>query len=211
MKFLVLGATGATGSLLVQRALFDGHELVAYVRTPAKMTPREGLTVVEGDVRDADALAEAMRGTDGVISALGYSTMTPGDLITDSTRAIVQAAERSGTRRVVILSAFGVGDSLAKASTIARIMYSTGGKAIYADKAVGERILITSDLDWTLAYPVRLTNKPATGKARVIDLEELTRLPGMPKIPRADVAEFLLRAAVDDTWSRRTAVLTTGH
>jgi len=94
------------------------------------------------------------------------------------------------------------------ARSVSRLMYSTGGKAIYADKAVGESILTSSDLDWTLAYPVRLTNKPATGKARVIDLADLTRLPGMPTIPRADVAAFLLRAAVDDTWSRRTAVLT---
>jgi hypothetical protein len=33
----------------------------------------------------------------------------------------------------------------------------------------------------------------------------------VPKIPRADVAAFLLSAAVEDTWSRRTAVLTTGR
>lgn len=211
MKLLVLGATGVTGGLLVERALADGHELIAYVRNPAKLAPREGLAVVVGDVRDADALTEAMRGRDGVISALGYSTMVPGDLIADSTRAIVQAAERSGTRRVVILSAFGVGDSLAKASTIARLMYSTGGKAIYADKAVGERILTSSDLDWTLAYPVRLTNRPPSGKARAIDLADLTRIPGMPKISRADVAAFLLGAAVDGAWSRRTAVLTTNR
>lgn len=209
MKFLTLGATGNTGGLFVRQALAAGHDVVAYVRDPAKLAPRERLTSVVGDVRDADALAEAMRGTDAVVSALGYSTMVPGDLIAESTRAIVAAAQRSGVRRVVILSAFGVGDSLAKASTMARMMYRTGGKAIYADKAAGERVLTTSDLDWTLAYPVRLTNKPPAGTVRVIDLADLTRLPGMPKIARADVAAFLLAAATDDTWSRRTAVLTT--
>ena len=149
-----------------------------------------------------------MLGTDGLISALGYSSAKPGDLIAESTLAIVQAAHHSGVRRVVILPAFGVGESLAKASAIARLMYSTGGKAIFADKAIGERILTGSDLDWTLAYPVRPTNKPATGKPSVVDLDEVTRISGMPSIPRADVAAFLLKAALDDTWSRRTAVLT---
>lgn len=105
------------------------------------------------------------------------------------------------------MSAFGVGDSLPKASALARLMYSSGGRAIYADKAAGERILTSSDLDWTLAYPVLLTSKPKSGKYQAIDLADLTRVPGMPRISRADVAAFLLSAAKDDSWSRRTAVL----
>ncbi len=105
------------------------------------------------------------------------------------------------------MSAFGVGDSLPKASAIARLMYSSGGKAIFADKAAGERFLTSSDLDWTVAYPVLLTNKPRSGRYRAIDLAELTRLPGMPRISRADDAAFLLSAAREGSWSRRTAVL----
>lgn len=55
-----------------------------------------------------------------------------------------------------------------------------------------------------------LTGKPATGTARAVDLAALDRLPGLPRISRADVAAFLLEAAVNGSWSRRTAVLTTG-
>jgi putative NADH-flavin reductase len=212
MKFLLLGATGATGTLFVERATTAGHEVVAFVRDASKITPADRLTVVEGDVRDAHALAEAIRGTDAVISTLGLGkTKDPGNLIADTTRALVRAAEDSGTKRVLVMSAFGVGDSLAKASAFARVLYNSGGKATFADKAAGERILTASGLDWTLAYPVLLTNKPAAGDVHAVDLTALDRLPGLPRISRADVAAFLLEAAVEGSWSRRTAVLTAGR
>ncbi|MFH0176480.1 NAD(P)-dependent oxidoreductase [Streptomyces cacaoi] len=212
MKFLVLGATGTTGTLFVERATAAGHEVVAFVRDASKLAPGDRLTVVEGDVRDARALAEAMRGTDAVVSTLGLGKVKdPGNLIADTTRALVRAAEETGTKRVLIMSAFGVGESLAKASAFARFLYNSGGRATFADKIAGERILTASGLDWTLAYPVLLTNKPATGDVRAVDLTALDRLPGLPRISRADVAAFLLDAAVEGSWSRRTAVLTTGR
>jgi uncharacterized protein YbjT (DUF2867 family) len=38
MKLAIFGATGRTGRPLVQQALEAGHEVVALVRTPAKLT-----------------------------------------------------------------------------------------------------------------------------------------------------------------------------
>lgn len=97
-----------SGSNTLQAAA-AGHDVTAYLREPGRLTPRPRLTTTAGDVRDAGILAQAMHGTDVVVSTLGIGkAQDPGDLITDSTRAIVQAAERSGTQRVVIMSAFGV-------------------------------------------------------------------------------------------------------
>ena len=50
MKLAIFGATGRTGKPLVKQALEAGHEVVALVRTPAKMPlPSDRLTVVQGD------------------------------------------------------------------------------------------------------------------------------------------------------------------
>jgi uncharacterized protein YbjT (DUF2867 family) len=194
----------------VDAAVAAGHEVVAFVRDPAVLAPRAGVTAVAGDVRDAGDLATAMDGADAVVSTLGIGrSRKPDSLILDSTRAIVEAAERTGVRRVVIMSAFGVGASLPKASWIARLIYNSGGKATFADKAAGEQLLTASRLEWALAYPVLLTTGPASGRLHAIDLDELDRLPGMPRISRADVVPFLLDAAVTGAWARRTAVLTT--
>jgi uncharacterized protein YbjT (DUF2867 family) len=210
MRFLLLGATGATGRLLTRQALEAGHEIVAFVRDPASITAEPGLTVVAGDVRSADDLAGAMRGTDAVISTLGLGrSTTPNSLIADTARALVAAASAAGVDRIVLLSAFGVGDSLATASWLARQMFR-GGRATFADKAEGEAVLAASPLDVTVVYPGLLTNAPATHAVEATALADVTRVPGLPRIPRADVAAFLLAAAQTGDWSRTTVVITTG-
>ena len=57
-----------------------------------------------------------------------------------------------------------------------------------------ERVLGESQLDWTIVRPPRLTDKPYTGKYRVRE----GHLPRFGfKISRADVADFMIKAADD--------------
>lgn len=72
MKLLVFGATGGTGSRLVQQALQQGHVVTAFVRDPAKIRfSHERLRVVRGDILDENSIDAAMAGQEGVLSALG--------------------------------------------------------------------------------------------------------------------------------------------
>lgn len=72
MKLLVFGATGGTGSRLVEQALQQGHEVTAFARDPAKIhVKHDNLRVVTGDVLDRDSVNAAVKGQDGVLSALG--------------------------------------------------------------------------------------------------------------------------------------------
>lgn len=211
MKICVLGATGVTGGLYVETALGAQDTVTAVVRSPGAIVPRAGLTVVPGDVVNTDALGSAMAGADAVVSLLGLRSGKPNGFSERAVSSIVAAAERSGVGRVLVMSAFGVGPSAEKASTLARLMYKTGAKAIYADKAAGERVLTSSSLTWTLAYPVLLTDGRTAGGLRAIDLDRLDRLSGLPKVARGDVADFLHSAITDERWFRRTAVLTNGR
>ena len=68
----------------------------------------------------------------------------------------------------------------------------------------GEDYLRGSSLDWTLVYPVLLTNGPRTGKYRV---GERLDLHGMPTISRADVAELILTQLLDTTYRKKVAVI----
>ncbi len=208
MKLFVLGATGATGKLFVEQAVAAGHTVTAFVRNPQGMpgaTP--AVTVVPGRVDDVDGLAAALAGHDAIVSTLGngrggrYKT-----LILDSTTALIEAAERAGVKRAVVLSAFGVGESLPKASLTAKLVYRTMLAQVFTDKARGEALLSSSDLKWTLAYPVTLSDKPMGGFLASV-LSETPKVRGIPKIPRADVAAFLLEAAERNDYMRETVVL----
>jgi uncharacterized protein YbjT (DUF2867 family) len=207
MKFLVLGATGATGALFVEAAIAAGHEVTALARNPDKLAERHGLRRIGGDARDADALTRAADGVDALVSTLGVGrTRTPNDLILDTTRAVLAMAGQTGLQRVVFQSAFGVGASYPKASVPIRLGYHLA-PAVFLDKAAGEKLLIASELDWTIVYPGILTNGPRSGNVTATDLAELDRLHGLPRISRADVAEFLLEAASGNKWKRRVAVI----
>ncbi|HKW45974.1 MAG TPA: SDR family oxidoreductase [Gemmatimonadaceae bacterium] len=72
MKLLVFGATGGTGSRLVQQALEQGHVVTAFARDPRKIRlSHDNLRVVRGDILNKDSVEAAIAGQDGVVSALG--------------------------------------------------------------------------------------------------------------------------------------------
>jgi putative NADH-flavin reductase len=207
MKLLVLGATGRTGVLFVKKALDEGHQVTAFVRrADTAVDPRA--QVVSGDVTDSAVIATVARGHDAVISTLGAKNAreTPA-LITDTVRAVIASAKTSGVDRFVIVSAFGVGDSLAKASFLASLIFRTALRKKYADKAASEVLLRASDLKWTLEYPGALNNKDNTRYA-AIALDEVTKLPVFPSTSRTNVADFLLHSAVEETFIRQIAVVT---
>jgi len=207
MNVLVFGATGPTGSLVAQQALERGHSVTAFVRDPAGLALRhERLRVVTGDTtRDASAIAEAMRGEEAVVSALGRrTTLKSGHLIERSLRLIVPAMAGAGVRRLMLLSAFGVGDSYREAPLVPRIMYRVLLSDIFADKKAGEDLVRQSGLDWTFVYPVLLTDGPLTGRYRA---DEHLELHGLPKISRADVAHFIANELEQGAYVRKTAVL----
>lgn len=207
MKLLVLGATGRTGAIFVRKALDQGHQVTALVRRPGATVDRRA-QIVSGDVTDSAALAAAARGHDAVVSTLGVKSAreTP-TLITDTVRALIASAKTSGVDRLVIVSAFGVGDSLAKASFLVAPIFRTVLRKTYADKAASEVLLRASDLRWTLEYPGALNDGRST-RYTAAALEDVTRLPLYPSTSRANVADFLLRSAVEGTFVRQIAVVT---
>jgi uncharacterized protein YbjT (DUF2867 family) len=207
MKFLVLGATGGTGVAFVKKALEQGHQITALVRRAnANVDPRA--QIVSGDVTNAATIATAARGHDAIISTLGAKNIreTP-TLMTDIVRAVIASAKVSGVDRFVMVSAFGVGESLAKASFLAGLIFRTGLRTKYADKAAADVLVRASNLKWTLEYPGALNNLDSTRYTATV-LEDVTRLPILPSTSRANVAEFLLDSAVDGTFIRQIVVVT---
>jgi uncharacterized protein YbjT (DUF2867 family) len=206
MKLLILGGTGPTGQQVVMQAIAKGHDVTALVRTPSKLALTSGnLKVVKGDVLDKTTLLKALEGQDALVSALGVGkTLRPHHLIENAMATIVQAMSSAGVKRIVFLSAFGVGESFSNANLLQKLIFRLPLKAIYADKAKGDSMLKESPLDWTIVRPVVLTNGPTTVKYQA---GEVLPMKGMPAISRADVADFMLRQLSEDTYLRKCPVI----
>jgi putative NADH-flavin reductase len=195
--FFLLGGSGRTGGHIIDYALSKGHTVTALVRDPAKLTSRAGLTVVQGTPVNRGDVDGAIDGADAVIVALNSTRrsdtpwakpVSPPRLMADSVANATGAMAARGIRRIVVVSAFGVGDSLSAAALPLRWMFTrTNLKYTYADHNLLDAEIRDADTDWTLLRPAALNNKASTGKIAVTDVHG-------PKpsfsISRAAVAQF---------------------
>jgi len=192
-RIVVLGATGATGRLVVSAALRRRHEVTALVRRTGSLDPTPGLREVRwSDVGDAPTLASALEGADAVISALGGAATGPTSVCTDAMTVTVPALQRAGVDRLVVVSAHGVAESRDRSLFSLAVWAGVSGKM--RDKEAMEPIVTTSGLDWTIVRPPMLKDTPVVGTYRVG--------PDVPvhlwtSIGRTDLADFLVREVED--------------
>jgi putative NADH-flavin reductase len=190
MRLFVLGATGGIGRQLVDQSLQRRHHVTAFVRSPQNLgTPRNGLTVIQGDVRDAGAMSAALAGHDAVLSTLGPPGPAPNTITSESARATVKAMQTTGVHRILVV---GVAALFPDIGVFGRLLRSTLLRNVADDSAEMERIVKASGLDWTIVRPPRLTNGPRRERYGLA----VDHLPdgagGNATVSRADVAHFML-------------------
>jgi uncharacterized protein YbjT (DUF2867 family) len=202
MIILVLGANGETGMHVVEQAVAAGDRVIALVRgenVNVGLT-RDGVDLIHGDATSALDLAKTMAGADVVISTIGGRGPS---IMSDAVHAIIDGAHQTGMRRVVLMSSFAVERD--RLGPLTKLMSNlTMGTAI-ADKTASERLLRSSDLEWTIVYATVLTNKPASGTSRIVPDDK--RLSLTHTVSRADVASWLLKAARDPSFVRREVTI----
>ena len=163
MKLFVIGATGRTGREIFKQALARGHHVTAFVRSPESITLKnERLTVLKGNAMDENQLFNAMQNHDAVLSALGpRKPFKPSSLLHDSALAITRAMNRSGVKRLLVLSA------AAHFPGIPNRIVSLILRNHMRDSRAMEQVVQASGLDWTIARPPRLTEEDyATYRSR---------------------------------------------
>jgi putative NADH-flavin reductase len=190
MRLFILGATGGIGQHLLRIGLERGHELTAYVRSPHKIPRLRGpVTIVQGDLFDAGAMARSLAGHDAVLSAFGPTTIRTTTLRGDFGRTLASAMREGGVRRVQLVSAAFLFQSI---GMLGALLKPTVFRFMAPDMADMEREIMKDDLEWTVLRPPRLTDGPPTRSYRVADGE----LPASGYvISRADVADFMAHEA----------------
>lgn len=110
MKILVTGATGKVGSRLAKRLAQRGDHVRALVRDEARAADlREArIELVQGDLREVDSLAAAVRGVDAVVHCAAFfrgATPEEAHAVNDfGTRNLGSAARAASVMRFIFTS-----------------------------------------------------------------------------------------------------------
>lgn len=206
MNVAIFGSTGKTGIELVKQALEQGHSVTAFVRDPARLAvENENLTVVTGDVFNPSSVVKAIEGQDAVICALGAgSDLKKTTVRTTGTINIINSMQKNNIKRLIVVTAMGVGESWNTLSFFNKFFFATLLRSSRDDHETQEAAVKESGLDWTIVRPSGLTETPRTG---IYDVGE-NILATTSKIARADVADLIIKEVEENALIGKAVTIT---
>nr|VWP02567.1 Kinesin motor protein [Ganoderma boninense] len=173
MHILVLGGTGPCGIQLIQQSLELNYTVVVYARSPQKLpaeiSANPSVTIVQGELTDAEKLSSAMQGVHAVLSALGPA-VTNGPFHPSNTplahayALIIETMKQQNVKRLIALGTLSMKDEHDKFSLVVAGMVTavaTLARSAYKDVvAIGETIRAADpqELVWTIARVPLLTD-----------------------------------------------------
>lgn len=211
----VLGATGRTGSLVVEALRRGGMATPLALTRSGRWTPptvpssmsgsMEGVEVGQADVTDSNSLLKALAGVSAVVFAAAYAKgkSEPSDVDNAGLVRCAKVVRELGIGRLVVVSSAAVTRPYAPVG----ILLNTIGSGVLTEKLKGEsemkKILTGSQSTYTVVRPGGLSNLDPVGYTEV-EFNQGDTLVG--SIPRADVAAVSAVAATDplNRGARRT-------
>jgi len=122
----------------------------------------DGVETMVGDVLDRDAVYQAVKGVDTVISVIGHVKNSDPMLQTKGIQNIVNAMKTNHVKRIISLTGTGVRLPNDRPSIVDRVL----NRAIYLidpkrieDGIKHTQVLRESTLDWTVLRVLKLTNR----------------------------------------------------
>jgi putative NADH-flavin reductase len=192
MHIALYGATGASGSRILAELLSRGHRVTAIVRNPAKLPAQPGLTVAQGDVSSADAIAGKIKGTDAVVSAYAPPADDTDQLVA-VTELFIKAVEQSGVPRLLVVGGAGSLEVAPGVTVIDSGHLPAQWLPIAISHAKTLDLLKKSDINWTYFSPAAFfVPGERTGKFRLGTDQLIANEQGDSRISLEDYAIALV-------------------
>ncbi len=194
MNIALYGATGKSGSVILNELLSRGHHVTAIVRDPAKLPPQPNLSIKKGDVTSADAIAANIKGADAVVSA--YAPPIPPEGVRELlpvTQHFIDAVKVTGVPRFLYVGGAGSLFVAPGVTLIASGHLPPEWLPIAVAHADALDLVKKSSINWTSFSPAAFFGPgPRTGKFRLDQDNLVTDAQGNSKISFADYAIALV-------------------
>ncbi len=228
MTTLVVGASGATGRLLVEQLLNRGQTVRAIVRSSAKLPDvfanNENLTVIQANVLDLsdDQLRGHVRECQAVASCLGHNLTfkgmfgQPRRLVTDATRRLCEAIKANAAdepAKFVLMNTTGNSNrdldepiSFAQKGVIGLLRLLLPPHVDNEQAADYLRTTIGQDdavIEWAAVRPDGLIDEDEVTEYEVHPSPTRSAIFDAGKTSRINVGHFMAELITDDeTWSQ---------
>jgi uncharacterized protein len=192
MHIALYGATGKAGSRILTELLSRGHQVTAIARDPSKLSPRKGLTIVQGDVSSAEAIAEKIKGTEAVVDSYGPPADDTDQLVI-VTQNFIEAVEQTDVPRLIVVGGAGSLIIPPGVTLIASGHVPAEWMPIAVSHAEALKLLERSDINWTYFSPAAFfVPGERTGKFRLGKNELIANEQGESRISLEDYAIALV-------------------
>ena len=164
MRVVVIGGSGRTGLLIVEKLVKAGHEVVAPIRNPKHMATmvKLGAETVMLDLEESSGpdFQAQFKGADAIVFAAGSAAGESSALDRTGVTKTARAAKSAGVKRYLMISSIGASTGLKLTGEWA----TDEMRDYYKQKRAAGKYLRDSGLDWTLLEPTSLTTVKGTGK-----------------------------------------------
>lgn len=223
MNALIVGASGATGRLLVEQLLERGQFVKVIVRSPGSLptalSNSDNLSVIQGSLLEMSdsELAQHVDGCDAVASCLGHNTNfkgmygQPRRLVTDATRRLcsaVKANELEESTKFVLMNTTGNRNrdlnepiSLAQKLVVGLLRLVLPPHADNEQAADYLRSKIGHDdglIEWAVVRPDGLIDEGAVSEYEIHPSPTRSAIFDAGKTSRINVAHFMADLITDD-------------
>lgn len=221
MAILLVGASGATGRLLVEELLNAGQQVKLLIRPGSKVPEswlhNQSITLIRSDFQRINP--EVISGCESVASCLGHNPTLKGiygqprKLVRDTVRLLCEAIQKTNPQkpvRFVLMGSAGVRNNLLKepvsfaqqvAIGLIRLLVPPHADneqaAAYLSRQAG------SSVEWVVVRPDTLTNETKVSRysLHVSPVRSALFRPG--KTSRINVANFMSRLLTEDVlWEK---------
>ena len=228
MNILIVGASGATGRLLVEQLLDRGHSVKAIVRSadklPAAIRHHDNLSIIQASVLDLSdtELAEHVKGCDAVASCLGHNLTLKGmyghprRLVTDATRRLcnaIKANKSEGPTKFVLMNTTGnrnrdLNEPISFAQHVVigllRLLLpphvDNEQAADYLRTQIGQN---DGQIEWTAVRPDGLIDRDKVTAYELHPSPTRSAIFDAGQVSRINVAHFMAELITDnDTWQQ---------
>jgi len=233
MKTLVLGASGATGRLVVSELIDKGILPKIIVRDgailPRAISERKEVEIITGNINDytIKQITEIMDDCSSVISCLGHNISLKGilgkphRLVCDAVMKITDVLCASKTRKKFVLmsttaytdNVHGEKETLGESIVfgLLKLLLPPHTDNVKSGDYLLKRIRESEKIEWVAVRPDSLINEANVGEYRVVDKKMRSPIFNPGKTSRINVAHFIVSLLSDEklwqAWKHRAPVI----